>query len=126
MTILEEFKAFALKGNMIDIAVGIVIGVAFQKVIDGFVNLILMPVVGLIIGGVDFKHLYVVLGRQTFETLEMAEKSGAPLLKYGAFINIIIDFFIVAWAIFLAIKVMNRLRGQAEAEKPAAPPEPVK
>ena len=117
MSIVSEFKEFAMKGNVVDLAVGVIIGGAFGKIVDSLVKDIVMPMVGRLLGGVDFKHLYLNLGDKVFETLEAAEKAGAPILKYGAFINTVVDFIIIAFAIFMAIKVMNRTK-RAE---PAAP-----
>jgi len=122
MSIVSEFKEFAMKGNVVDLAVGVVIGGAFGKIVDSLVKDIVMPMVGRLLGGVDFKHLYLNLGDKAFETLEAAEKAGAPILKYGAFINTVVDFLIIAFAIFMAIKVMNRIK-RAEAASPA-PAEP--
>jgi large conductance mechanosensitive channel len=116
MSMLKEFREFAVKGNMVDMAVGIIIGAAFGKIISSLVNDVIMPPLGLLIGGVDFSDLALVLKEAEGET-------GAVLLSYGAFINNIIDFLIIAVAIFMAIKVMNRLKRQEE-EKPAAPAEP--
>ena len=117
MSIVQEFREFAVKGNMIDMAVGIILGAAFTKVIDSLVKDIIMPPIGLLLGGVDFRQLYINLGAGEFATMEAAEKAGAPLLKYGVFISNVVDFMIVAWAIFLAVKTMNRLR--PIARKPA-------
>jgi large conductance mechanosensitive channel len=116
MGMLQEFKEFAVKGNMIDMAVGIIIGAAFGKVVDSLVKDIILPPIGLLLGGVDFKHLYVNLGTARYESLEAAEKAGAPLLKYGAFISTLVDFLIVAWAIFIAVKAMNRLRAMGASK----------
>lgn len=117
MSVVSEFKEFAIKGNMIDMAVGVIIGAAFGKVVDSLVKDIIMPLVGLLLGGVDFKHLYLNLARTPYESLEAAEKAGAPLLKYGLFISNLVDFLIIAFAIFVAIKAINKLRGAApEAE----------
>ncbi len=118
MSIVSEFKEFAIKGNAVDLAVGVIIGGAFGKIVDSLVKDVVMPLVGRLLGGVDFRHLYLNLGSRSFDTLEAAEKAGAPLLKYGAFVNTIVDFFIIAFAIFMAIKVINRLKRQ---ELPAAP-----
>jgi large conductance mechanosensitive channel len=120
MSFTTEFKEFAMRGNVVDLAVGVIIGGAFGKIVDSLVKDIVMPVVGRLVGGVDFRHLYLNLGDQAYETLEAAEKAGAPLVKYGAFINTAIDFVIIALAIFVAIKAINRLK-RAE---PAPPPEP--
>lgn len=124
MSFFSEFKEFALKGNVVDLAVGVIIGGAFGKIVDSLVKDVVMPVIGRLVGGVDFKHLYINLGDKTFETLEAAEKAGAPLVKYGAFINSAVDFFIIAFAIFMAMKVINKLKREqpaAPAEAPATP-----
>ena len=121
MSIVSEFKEFAMKGNVVDLAVGVIIGGAFGKIVDSFVKDVVMPIIGRMLGGVDFKHLYLNLGDKAFETLEAAEKAGAPIVKYGAFINSVVDFVIIAFAIFMAIKVMNRLK-RAEEAPPAAEP----
>ena len=118
MSFLREFKEFAMRGNVVDLAVGVIIGGAFGKIVDSLVKDVVMPIVGRALGGVDFRHLYINLGDKTFETMEAAEKAGAPLVKYGAFINTTIDFVIIALAIFVAIKAMNRLK---RAEPPPAP-----
>lgn len=123
MSFISEFKEFAIKGNVIDLAVGVIIGGAFGKIVDSFVKDIVMPMVGQLVGGVDFKQLYLNLGNQTFATLELAEKAGAPLVKYGAFINTVVDFTIVALAIFVAVKAINKMKKEAPAA-PVAPAEP--
>lgn len=121
MSIIKEFKEFAMRGNVIDLAVGVIIGGAFGKIVDSLVKDIVMPIVGRIVGGVDFRHLYLNLGSDTYDTMEAAEKAGAPLVKYGAFINTSIDFIIIAFAIFVAIKAINKLK-RAEPPAPAEPP----
>ena len=121
MSIVSEFKEFAMKGNVVDLAVGVIIGGAFGKIVDSFVKDVVMPIIGRMLGGVDFKHLYLNLGDKVFETLEAAEKASAPIVKYGAFINSVVDFVIIAFAIFMAIKVMNRLKRAEEAPPPAEP-----
>ena len=118
---VSEFREFAVKGNMVDMAVGIVIGAAFGKVVDSLVKDIVMPPIGMLLGGVDFRHLYINLGSARFETLEAAERAGAPIVKYGVFISTLVDFVIVALAIFVAVKVMNRMRGRTETPSPSAP-----
>lgn len=120
MSIIQEFKAFAMRGNVVDLAVGVVIGGAFGKIVNSLVTDVVMPVVGSLVGGADFKHLYLNLGSETYASLEAAEKAGAPLLKYGAFINSVVDFTIIAFAIFMAVKVINRLKRE-EPTAPAAP-----
>jgi large conductance mechanosensitive channel len=113
MSLVKEFREFAVKGNMVDMAVGIIIGAAFGKVIDSLVKDLLMPPLGMLIGGVDFRQLFVDLSTGGYATLQEAEKAGAPLIKYGAFISTLVDFLIVAIALFVAIKVINRLRQAA-------------
>jgi len=119
---LGEFREFAVKGNMVDMAVGIIIGASFGKVVDSLVKDIAMPPIGLLLGGVDFRHLYLNLGTTTFENLEAAERAGAPIIRYGMFISTLVDFVVVALAIFVAVKVMNRLRGPSSTPPAAAPP----
>jgi large conductance mechanosensitive channel len=115
----EEFKKFAMRGNVLDMAVGIIIGAAFGKIITSLVEDILMPPVGLLTGNIDFKQLFLNLSpKAAYATLEEAKKAGAPTLNYGIFVNSILDFILVALAIFLLIKMVNRW-------KPApAPPAP--
>jgi large conductance mechanosensitive channel len=114
----KEFREFAVKGNVIDLAVGIIIGAAFGKIITSFVNDIIMPPIGLLLGKVDFSSLYINLSGQEFATLADAVKAGAPVIKYGVFINSIIDFLIVAFIIFLVVKQINRLKKQEVAAEP--------
>jgi len=121
--VFEEFKKFAMRGNVVDMAVGIIIGAAFGKIVSSAVNDLIMPPIGMLLGGVDFSNLFISLGDASYETLAAAEAAGAPVIKYGVFINTILDFIIVAFAIFVAIKAMNKLQKQQDAE-PAAPPEP--
>jgi large conductance mechanosensitive channel len=127
MSVIQEFKQFAMRGNVVDLAVAVVIGGAFGKIIDSLVKDVVMPPVGALLGGVDFKHLYVDLSGVGYETMEAAEAAGAPLLKYGAFINSMVDFVIVALAIFVAVKAINSLKRKEEAPPaaPAAPPEDI-
>jgi len=120
MSFIQEFKDFAMRGNVVDLAVGVVIGGAFGKIVDSLVKDIIMPMVGALLGGADFKHLYLNLGSTAYESLELAEKAGAPLVKYGAFINSMVDFTIIAFAIFVAVKAINKLKRKEEAA-PAAP-----
>jgi len=116
----KEFKEFAMRGNVVDMAVGIIIGVAFGKVVSSFVNDILMPPIGRILGKVDFSNLFIDLSGNHFLTLEEAKKAGAVTINYGLFFNTIIDFVIVAFAVFLVIQQINRLKREQEAA-PAAP-----
>ncbi len=115
----KEFRDFAMKGNVIDLAVGVIIGAAFGKVISSFVNDVLMPPIGLLLGKVDFSNLYINLSGQHYANMEEAVKAGAPLLKYGSFLNTIIDFSIVAFVIFLFIKQINKFKKQEVAAAPA-------
>ncbi|MGH8496659.1 MAG: large conductance mechanosensitive channel protein MscL [Gammaproteobacteria bacterium] len=124
---LQEFKEFAMRGNVVDMAVGIVIGVAFGAIITSFVDDILMPPIGLLLGGVDFSDLFINLSDETYTSLAAAKEAGAPTLNYGLFINAVLNFIIIAFAIFLVVKAMNRLKEKKEAEPaPAEPPQDVK
>lgn len=125
MSFISEFKAFAMKGNVVDLAVAVIIGGAFGKIVDSLVKDIVMPIIGQLVGGVDFKELYINLGNTAYATLELAEKAGAPLIKYGLFINAVVNFVIIALAIFIAIKAMSKLQKAAPPAPPAAPPEEV-
>ena len=118
MSILREFKAFAVRGNVIDMAVGIIVGAAFTKIVSSFVADVVTPPLGILIGGVDFSDLAVVLKEATADT-------PAVTLSYGSFIQTVFDFTIVAFAIFLAVKAINTLK-RKEAEAPSAPPAPTK
>ncbi len=116
MKLINEFKSFAMRGNVVDMAVGIIIGAAFGKIVSSFVNDVIMPPIGLLVGGIDFSELALTLKAAT-------DTAPAVILKYGVFINTIIDFIIIAWAIFMVIKAMNTLK-KKEEEKPASPPAP--
>lgn len=111
---LGEFKKFVIRGNVLDLAIGVVIGAAFGKIVTSLVNDVLMPPIGLVLGKVDFTNLYINLGQQPFASLKDAKAAGAPVIAYGAFINTIIDFLIVAFVIFLIIREVNRLRPPAD------------
>jgi large conductance mechanosensitive channel len=117
----EEFKKFAMRGNVLDMAIGIIIGAAFKDVVSAFTNGVLMPPIGLLLGGVDFSSLYVNLSGGSYESLAAAQEAGAAVIAYGSFINTIIDFLIVAFAVFLLVKGMNSLQKKEEA-KPTPPP----
>lgn len=121
--VLEEFKKFALRGNVVDMAVGIIIGAAFGKIVSSFVKDVVMPPIGKMMGNVDFGNLFVNLSDTAVESLAAAEEAGLPVIAYGRFINTIIDFVIVAFVIFIAVRIMNNLK-KKEEEAPAAPPEP--
>ena len=120
---LQEFKTFIAKGNAIDLAVGVVIGAAFGKIVSSLVDDLIMPPLGLIFGKVDFSQLYVSLDGKSYETLAVAQAAGAPTWNYGNFITVLIQCVIIAWAIFIVVKAINTLKQKEEA-KPAAPPEP--
>jgi len=123
---LEEFKKFAMRGNVVDLAVGVIIGAAFGKIVDSLVKDVIMPPIGLVLGRVDFANLFIVLkhGVQPgpYPTVDAAQKAGAVTLNYGVFINALISFVIVAWAVFLLVKGMNRMQKKQE-EAPVTPPE---
>jgi large conductance mechanosensitive channel len=116
----KEFKEFAMRGNVLDMAVGIIIGAAFGKIVSSFVADVIMPPLGLLIGKMDFSQLFIPLDGQSYASLAAAKEAGAPTLNYGLFANTVIDFIIVAFAIFLVIKAMNAAKRKEEA----APPEP--
>lgn len=120
---LQEFKAFAMRGNVVDMAVGIIIGAAFGRIVSSFVNDVVMPPIGMAVGNVDFSNLFTNLGPVAYETLAAAEEAGAPIIKYGLFIQTVFDFLIVAFVIFMVIKGMNNMK-KKEEEKPAEPPKP--
>ena len=121
---LKEFKEFALKGNVVDLAVGVIIGGAFGKITTSLVEDIMMPIFSAIMGGkLDFTNMFIVLGdvpAGTLMTYDALKKAGVPVFAYGSFITILINFIILAFIIFMLVKVMNRLRRQTEAEAPAA------
>ena len=117
---LKEFREFALRGNAVDLAVGVIIGAAFGGIVTSLVNDILMPPIGKLLGGVDFANLFVVLGAGSFPSLKAAKEAGAATLNYGVFVNAVINFLIVALALFLVVKGMNRLKREQPA--PAAAP----
>ena len=121
---LKEFKEFAMRGNVVDMAVGIVIGAAFGKIVSSFVADIVMPPIGLITGGVDFSDLFINLSGGTAATLAAAKEAGDVTLNYGLWVNSVVDFVIVAFAIFIVVKQMNRLKAEAPPPPPPAPPEP--
>ena len=120
----QEFKEFAMRGNVVDLAVGLVIGAAFGAIVNSLVNDIIMPPIGLVMGNVDFSDLFINLSGQEYTSLAAARDAGAPVIAYGAFINVVINFVIVAFAIFLVIKGMNRLRRKQEAAPEETPVPP--
>lgn len=119
MSVLKEFKEFAMRGSVIDLAVGIIIGAAFGKIITSFVSDVLMPPIGKLMGNVDFSNLFISLDPEKtmgIDSLVKARETGAALIAYGAFLNTVIDFLIVAFCIFMMIKAINRLKRPAAAE----------
>ena len=128
MGMMQEFKSFAVKGNVVDLAVGVIIGAAFGKIVDSVVSDLIMPVVGAIFGKLDFSSLFIVLGNVpagTATTLDALKKAGVPVLAYGNFITVAVNFAILAFIIFLMVKQINRLKSEASPTAPAAPPEDV-
>ena len=121
---LKEFKEFAMRGNVVDMAVGIVIGAAFTSIVKSLVDDVMMPVVGLVTGGVDFSNVFVTLKGESFSTLKAAQEAGAVTLNLGLFVNAIISFVIVAFALFLLIKGMNQMKRKQEEKPEEAPPPP--
>jgi large conductance mechanosensitive channel len=107
---LKEFKEFVMRGNVMDLAIGIIIGAAFGKIITSFVNDILMPPIGLLLGNVDFANLFISLSRIHYDTLKAAKDAGAPTINYGVFIGTVVDFLVVALVIFMVIKQINRFK----------------
>jgi large conductance mechanosensitive channel len=116
----KEFKEFAMRGNVVDLAIGIIIGGAFGKIVSSFVSDILMPPIGVLLGKVDFSNLFIGLSGKTYTTLQEAKAAGAATINYGLFFNTVLDFLIVAFAVFLLVKQINRLKRE-EQPAPAAP-----
>lgn len=119
MSLAEDFKKFAMRGNVMDMAVGVIIGGAFGKIVTSVVNDIFMPPLGMLMGNVDFSNLFISLNGKEYATLEAAKKAGAPVLAYGSFMNTVIDFLILAFIIFMMIRQINKL-----TPAPAPKPEP--
>ena len=122
MGFVKEFKEFAMKGNVMDMAVGVIIGGAFGKIVTSLVNDVLMPVISLATGGIDFTNLFINLGEGSYSTLAQAQEAGASVFAYGSFIQNVVDFLIVAFCIFLMLKGINKLN--RKKEEPAAPEAP--
>ena len=118
---LKEFKEFAIKGNMLDMAVGIILGAAFGTVVKSLVADVIMPPIGMLMGNVDFSNLFINLSGEDYASLAAAEEAGAAVIRYGTFINTVLDFVIVAFAIFILIRAINQLKRK---EEEAPPPEP--
>jgi large conductance mechanosensitive channel len=121
MKMFKEFKEFAVKGSMIDLAIGIIIGAAFSGVVNSLVNDIIMPPIGLLLGKVDFSNLFITLTGNHFLTLEEAKAAGSVTLNYGLFVNTMINFLIVAFAVFILVKQVNNFKRKLEKEPAAAP-----
>jgi large conductance mechanosensitive channel len=121
-TMMSEFKTFAMRGNVVDLAVGVIIGGAFGKIVTSLVNDVVMPPVGKLLGGVDFSDLFIPLEKTTAKTLTKAQEANVPVIAYGQFINVLIDFIIVAFCVFLLVKFLNRLSRKKETEAPAVEP----
>jgi large conductance mechanosensitive channel len=120
----KEFKEFAIKGNALDLAVGVIIGAAFGKIVTSMVDDIIMPVLGLVLGKVDFSNLFVTLNGQHYDSMVAAKAAGAPTFNYGLFINNVINFLIVAFSIFIIVRQLNRLKRDEATAAAAARPEP--
>jgi large conductance mechanosensitive channel len=116
---MKDFKEFAMRGNVLDLAIGVIIGAAFGGIVTSFINDILMPPIGLLLGGVDFKDFFVALNHGTYKSLAEAKAAAAPVIAYGQFLNTVVNFLIVAFAVFLLVKQVNRMKKPAPA--PAAP-----
>ena len=128
MGMMQVFKVFAVKGNVIDLAVGVIIGAAFGKIVDSVVSDLILPLVGALFGKLDFSNLFVVLGTVppgTGTTLDALKKAGVPVFAYGNFITVAVNFIILAFIIFLMVKQINRLKRDQPAPAPAAPPEDI-
>lgn len=119
---LKEFKEFALRGNVVDMAVGIIIGAAFSTIVKSLVDDIIMPPMGVVTGGVDFSNMFVPLNGEHYDSLALARQAGAPTVNYGIFINNVISFTIVAFVLFMVVKGMNQLRRKQEEEPASEPP----
>ena len=132
MGMMQEFREFAVKGNVVDLAVGVIIGAAFGKIVDSLVNDLVMPAIGAVVGKLDFSNFFIVLGPVppgTAMTLDALRKAGVPLLAWGNFLTVLVNFIILAFVIFLMVKQINRMRrehaGTEKAAEPAPPPEDV-
>ncbi|BBI31469.1 large conductance mechanosensitive channel protein MscL [Cohnella abietis] len=123
-SMLSEFKTFAMRGNVVDLAVGVIIGGAFGKIVTSLVNDVVMPPIGKLLGNVDFKDLFIPLGHTTAKTMEEIKKAEVPVpvIAYGQFINVLIDFILVAFCVFMLVKFLNKLSRKKEVEAPVAAP----
>jgi large conductance mechanosensitive channel len=128
MSLMQDFKAFAVKGNVVDLAVAVIIGGAFGKIVESLVNDVIMPVVGAIFGKLDFSNLFVVLGKVpdgTAQTLDAMKKAGVPVLAYGSFITVSVNFIILAFIIFMMVRMISKLKHAEPPAPPAPTPEDI-
>jgi large conductance mechanosensitive channel len=125
MKVAQEFREFISRGNVIDLAVGVIIGAAFGKIVNSLVSDVIMPPIGAVLKGVNFSNLFVAIDGKTYETLAKAKEAGAPVITYGVFINQIIEFFIIAACVFALVKIVNQIK-RAPAPAPAEPPAPTR
>ena len=123
MKIAQEFREFISRGSVVDLAVGVIIGAAFGKIVNSLVSDIIMPPIGALLKGVNFSNLYLAIDGKTYETLAKAKEAGAPVVTYGLFINQVIEFFIIAACVFVLVKIVNQIK-RAPAPAPAEPPAP--
>ena len=127
MSIISEFKEFALKGNVVDLAVGVIIGAAFGKLVESIVGDLIMPVVSLLVGKIDFSSLFIILGtvpEGTLRTLEALKKAGIPVIAYGQFVTVAVNFLILAGVVFVMVRQINRLKRRQTSERPVVPAAP--
>jgi large conductance mechanosensitive channel len=125
MKVAQEFREFISRGNVIDLAVGVIIGAAFGKIVNSLVSDVIMPPIGAVLKGVNFSNLFVAIDGKTYETLAKAKEAGAPVITYGVFINQIIEFFIIAACVFALVKIVNQIK-RAPAPAPTEPPAPTR
>lgn len=119
---LNEFKAFIARGNVIDLAVGVIMGAAFGAIVTSLVDNVIMPPIGMILGGIDFSDFFVALNGESYPTMKAAKEAGAAVIGYGVFINAVIKFLIVAFAVFMLVQAVNKLQAKMLAQKAAEPP----
>lgn len=124
MGFLKEFKEFAMKGNVVDLAVAFIIGGAFKTIVSSLVKDVVMPPIGMALGGVSFNQLFVNLNDQVYATLAEAEKAGAPVVKYGVFVQTIVDFIIIAFVVFCMVRLITKMQEMRKTEEEAAPEAP--
>jgi large conductance mechanosensitive channel len=125
MKVAQEFREFISRGNVIDLAVGVIIGAAFGKIVNSLVSDVIMPPIGAVLKGVNFSNLFLAIDGKTYETLAKAKEAGAPVITYGLFINQVIEFFIIAACVFALVKIVNQIK-RAPAPAPAEPPAPTR